>query len=133
MDGIIVANVATLSTPISDGVSNFTLPGPVSSSPYSSLSAAAFAAVSCGFYQERMNRIPQMLHLYATWTVLHKRAWELRHFLDETEDKIEEARAFYYPHLVALARRHLDQLLALCINYLHFLHRSLVRESKCLD
>ena len=80
-----------------------------------------------------MTPIIQLLNLYATLTLLHQRAWALRHFMDEREDYLE-AEGFTYPStMAARVRAHLDSLISWCCHSLGFLHRAIIYTSKDLD
>ena len=99
----------------------------------SSLSFPASQAVSGGFWSLTMTPIIQLLNLYATLTLLHQKAWALRHSMDEREDYLEAEGFAYHSAIVARVRAHLDSLITWCDHSLDFIHRALLYTSKDLD
>ena len=92
--------------------SNIVFPYSILSWLRSSLSFPASQAVSGGFWSLTMTPIIQLLNLYATLTLLHQRAWALRHFMDEREDYLEAEGCTYPSTMAARVRAHLDSLIS---------------------
>ena len=97
------------------------------------ISVFHIVTATAGFFSLIMTPLFQMIHLYATLTLLHQKAWALRHSMDEREDYLEAEEFAYHSAIVARVRAHLDSLITWCDHSLDFIHRALLYTSKDLD